>query len=132
MAWATYWVEGVAAKSKNSSQAWAFLQYLSSPEVVAKLYNQESKIRDFGEPYARKDLAVQLENDPLVGAFVSQGSYAESWYLCSRTFDNGINDKMIKYFEDAVNTALQTRDVSSALTTASQGVSQVLGRYGIK
>lgn len=132
VAWATYWVEGVSAKSKNTKEAWDFLAYLSSKEALTKFYNNASQVRKFGEPYPRKDLASQLETDPFAGAFVKQGSYAQSWYLCAETHDNGINDRMIKYFEDAVNAVLQGKTVTDALTTANQGVSQVLSQYGIK
>jgi multiple sugar transport system substrate-binding protein len=132
VAWATYWVEGVAAKSKSTKEAWDFLNYLSSKESVTKLYSNESQVRGFGEPYARIDLASELKSDPVVGAFVVQGPYAKSWYLCSQTYDNGINDKIIKYFEDAVNGALANQSITSVLTTASQGVTQVLSQYGIK
>lgn len=130
--WATYWVEGVSNRSQNQEAAWDFLTYLVSKEVLARLYSQSSNERDFGEPYSRKDLASQLEDDPVVGAFVQQGPYAQSWYLCARTHDNGLNDKMIKYFEDAVNAVIKGESASSALTNASQGVTQVLSQYGMQ
>jgi multiple sugar transport system substrate-binding protein len=132
VAWATYWAEGVSAKSQNNAEAWKFLEYLSSSETLAKFYTNASQVRNFGEPYPRTDLASQLTSDPVMGAFVSQGPYAKSFYMCSRTHDNGINDKIIKYYEDAINTVLQNNNVTQALTTASQGISQVLTQYGIK
>ena len=132
VSWATYWVEGVSSKSKNIQAAWDFLSYLSSKEALTQFYNQTTLLRDFGEPYSRKDLASQLEDDPFVGAFVKQGPYAKSWYLCSATHDNGINDKMIKYFEDAVNKVLKGESAAKALETTSQGVARVLNQYKIK
>lgn len=132
VSWASFWVEGVALKSKNSQAAWDFLSYLSSKEALTKFYDNAAQVRGFGEPYPRIDMASLLENDPLVGSFVKQGSYAKSWYLCSQTHDNGINDKMIKYFEDAVNANLNNQTATNSLTTASQGVAQVLKQYGIK
>jgi multiple sugar transport system substrate-binding protein len=132
VAWATYWAEGVSAKSQNQQAAWEFLQFLSSKDSLKKLYTNASKIRDFGEPYPRKDMVSELESDPIVGAFVKQGSYAQTWYLSSATHDNGINDRIINYFKDAVNETLQTRNVSTALETASQGVTQVLNQYQVK
>jgi len=132
VAWATFWVEGVSLKSKHQKEAWEFLSYMASKETLKKFYNNAAKVRGFGEPYPRKDMAQELEDDPLVGSFVKQGSYAQSWYLCSRTHDNGLNDKMIKYFEDAVNSVVQRKSASKALITVAQGVSQILGRYGIQ
>lgn len=132
VAWASYWVEGVWAKSKNTQAAWEFLNYLSSKDVLTKLYTNASQVRGFGEPYARIDMADTLKSDPIVGAFVAQGPYAKTWYMCSQTNDNGINDKMIKYFEDAVNGVLDGQTAASMLTTANKGVTQVLNQYGIK
>jgi multiple sugar transport system substrate-binding protein len=132
IAWATYWVEGVSNKSANNQAAWEFLEYLSSQEGLVALYNQASKTRNFGEPYPRKSLASQLESDPVVGSFVKQGNYSQSWYLCSSTHDNGINDKMIKYFEDAVNSVLGGESVSQVLEPLNQGVVQVLSQYNIQ
>ncbi|TSC53189.1 MAG: Uncharacterized protein LiPW16_464 [Microgenomates group bacterium LiPW_16] len=131
ISWASYWVEGVWAKSKNQEQAWEFLKYLGSKEVMTKLFAEEAKTRLFGEPYSRIDLGQTLVNDPYIGAFISQAPNARSFYLCSRTHDNGINDKIIKYFEDAVNSLDKGVSPTAALETAAKGVSQVLATYGI-
>ncbi len=132
IAWASFWVEGVSNQNQHSAAAWDFLQYLIDKETLQTFYAQASKIRVFGEPYPLKELASQLEDDPIVGAVVKQGEYAQTWYMCSATHDNGINDRIIKYFEDAVNSVNSGTSVSKALGTASQGVSQVLTQYGTK
>lgn len=132
VAWATYWVDGVSSKSKNTQAAWEFLNYLSSKDALTKLYANASQIRGFGEPYARIDMAETIKSDPVAGAFVTQGSYAKTWYMCSQTYDNGINDKMIKYFEDAVNGVIDGQTATSTLATANKGIAQVLAQYGIK
>lgn len=131
VAWASYWVEGVSQKSPLQKQAWEFLKYLTSQEVLRKLYQAQSATRLFGEPYSRQDLASELINDPLVAPFVKQAPYAKSWYLCSRTFDNGLNELMINYFADAVNAVNQKAAVGRALETTAQGVQQTLARYQI-
>jgi len=132
LTWATYWVEGVNKKSPQTEQAWEFLKYLSTKEVMQKLYQAQSKLRLFGEPYSRTDMAGLLKNEPYVGVFIEQAPKAKSWYLCSRTFDNGINDKIIKYYEDAVNAVNKGQSPKSALATVAQGVAQVLSQYGAK
>lgn len=129
--WASYWVEGVSKKSKKQEEAWALLKYLSSKEVMQKLYQASSGTRLFGEPYARTDMAAALESQPYVGAFIKQAPMARSWYLASKTFDNGINDKIIQYYASAVNAVNQGKSAKDALTTAGQGVSQVLATYGL-
>ncbi len=130
--WASYWVEGVSAKSKNQEAAWQFMKYLTSRETAMKLYAQESKTRLFGEPYARIDLASSISDDPYVGSYVKQAQNAKSFPLASRTFDNGINDKLIKYLEDAINSMIQNSEApGAALQTVSSGFRQVLSGYGL-
>lgn len=129
--WATYWLEGVSKKSANSAAAWEFVQYLSSREVLTKMYNLASKTRLFGEPYPRQDMASLLQTDPFLGAVLSQALSAQSWPLSSRTFDNGLNDKIIKYYEDAINSYLNNQAEKEITQNLTQGVTQVLSQYGI-
>ncbi len=132
VAWASYWVEGVSAKSKNQAAAWEFVKYLTGSEGASKLYTDVTKAgRLFGEPYARVELANTLTNDPYAGAYIKQALYARSFPLASRTGDNGINDRMIQYLTDAVNNMVNGMAPSQALTTMSQGFRQVLTSYGI-
>lgn len=129
--WASYWVEGVSVKSKHPEQAWKFVKFLTSRETATKLYTEAAKTRLFGEPYARVDLKDSVAADPYVGAYVAQATSAKSFPLASRTFDNGINDKLIKYIEDAVNAVAGGSAPSAALETAATGFRQVLGTYGV-
>ena len=133
--WASYWAEGVSKKSKNQDAAWEFVKYLSDKGTMEKLYkiqSQSSATRPFGEPYSRVEMASLLKDDPYVAPFINQAPTARSWYLSSRTFDNGLNDKIIKYFEDAVNSVLLNKTTAQvALETVASGVSQVLAQYGI-
>lgn len=131
VSWASYWVEGVSNKSKLQPQAFTFLKYLTSREVVTKFYSEAAKTRLFGEIYARTDLGNTIEADPFAGAYAKQAKTAKSFPLASRTFDNGLNDKLIKYLEDAVNSVAAGSAPSSALTTAASGFRQVLGQYGL-
>lgn len=129
--WASFWVEGVWEKSQNKKEAWEFLKYLSSKEVMQKLFQAQSQTRLFGEPYSRTDMADLLKTNQYLGAYITQAPASRSWFLCSRTFDNGINDKTIKYFEDAVNAVNQGKASAEALSTASQGIAQILAQYGL-
>lgn len=129
--WASYWVEGVAKKSPKQEEAWDFLKFLTSREEMQKLYQGASKTRLFGQPYARVEMASLLQDQPYVGAYIKEAPTVRSGYLSSRTYDNGLNDKIIKYFENAVNAVNQGNEIGSALETASQGVAQVLAQYGL-
>lgn len=129
--WASFWVEGVAKKSQYQKEAWEFLKFLSQNQTLEKFYLAASKDRLFGELYPRKEMAQKLEGNPLVVPFITQATSAKTWYLCSRTYDNGLNDRMIKYFGDAVNAVNQGQSPQQALETAASGVSQLLSQYGI-
>lgn len=131
IAWASYWVEGVSQASTHKKEAWELLQYLASDAVLTKLYTAQSQVRLFGEPYPKPQLAASLEADPIVGTFVKQGPYAKSWYLASKTWDNGLNDRMIQYYENAINQIRQGGQPDQALPTLAQGVTQVLNQFGI-
>jgi len=98
---------------------------------LQKLYQVQSQVRFFGELYPYPSMANLLASNSLVVPFINQASKAKTWYLCSRTFDNGLNDRMIKYFEDAVNAVNNQNSVSEALKTTSQGVTQLLSQYGL-
>lgn len=129
--WATYWAEGVNTKSDNKDEAWKFLKYLSSKEVQQKLYADQAKSRSFGELYSRKDLANELAGDPITSAFMQDAPYAKGWQMSSYTHDDGANDQIIQYYEDAVTALISGERIEDVQETLNQGVSQVLRQYGI-
>jgi len=131
ISWSSFWVEGVGKRSSKQKEAWAFLKFLSSKEGLEKAYQAQSQVRLFGEVYPRVDMASSLASNNLITPFINQASKAKTWYLCSRTFDNGINDRMIKYYEDAVNAVNGGTAASDILKTTSQGVSQLLSQYDL-
>ncbi len=129
--WASFWVEGVAKKSEHKKEAWEFMKFLSSPQTLQKLYQSQAQTRLFGELYPQVGMANLLTTNSLIAPFINQAPKAKTWYLCSRTFDNGLNDRMIKYFEDAVNSVNAGKDTKEALSITEQGVSQLLSQYGL-
>ncbi len=130
--WASYWSEGVSKSSKNKEAAWKLLKFLSSKETLQKFYAQAASKRLFGEVPSRVDMADAYVSDPYIGAYISSAKSAKSWYLSSRTFDNGINDRIIKYYQDAVNAITKgTMDTAEAAVPVKTGVTQVLGQFGV-
>ncbi len=127
--WATFWAYAVSSKSQNLREAWDFVKFLTSADTQKQLYQQASQVRLFGLPYSRASLKGELANDPVAGAFVNQAPSYKSWYLSSSTADQGVNDEMIKYFEDAVNATVAGQDPAQALQTSAKGVAQVLDKY---
>lgn len=133
--YASYWVEGVSLDSRHSEEAWKFLKFLSEKETLTKLYENASRVRLFGEPYPRVDMRELLLRDPILGGFMELAPVAKSGYLHSRTFDgaSGINTSLVQYYQDAVNSIDATNDRidTRQTTTLSNGVQQVLSRYGL-
>lgn len=129
--WGTYWAEGVNAKGQNKDESWKLLKFLSSAETEKKMFAEQSKIRQFGEPFARKDLTQQSSN-PVVATVLSTGATATNWYLNAFTFDSGLNDQIIRYYRDGVNAMITSnRTADQVVPTISTGVKQVLRQYGV-
>lgn len=126
---ANYWVEGVSLKSKNQIEAWKFLKFLVNKENQPKLFANQSKIRLFGTAYSRVDLANLLAQHEYLSAVIKQASYFQSLPLVSRTFDNGLNDEIIKYLENAVNSTNEGVSYSEAARTAKKGIEQVYFKF---
>lgn len=129
---ASYWVQGVSARSKHQREAMLLMHYLAQKDTEEKLYSLEAKTRPFGEPYARMDLADTLKDDPLVYPFISQAKTAQSTYFSSNTNDSGINAQMNGYLANAIRSMFTSTDVKTIVNTLAQGVSQILGQYGIQ
>jgi len=98
---------------------------------MTKLYEIQSKIKPFGEPYSRVDLAPLLAQDPYLGAVMKQANNLISLPIVSRTMDNGLNDEIIKYLENAINSTILGVSYNEALTEAKKGVDQVFTKYNI-
>jgi ABC-type glycerol-3-phosphate transport system substrate-binding protein len=130
---ASYWVNGVSAKSTHQAEAMEFMQYLAQKSTAQEIYTQTAKVREFGEPYARKDLQQSLQENQLVYPFVSQLDDAGSSFFASDTDDGdtGINTEMNSYLQTAIN-AINSGDSSadSAAQDLNNGVAQVLQKYG--
>lgn len=127
---ASYWAEGVSVKSQHQKQALLFMKYLASKQAAAKLYADEAKTRAFGEPYARIDLADNLKSNPLAYTFVEQAPFALSSPFVDSTYDDGLNQELDTYLGNAVNSMDNGGSAQDAFDTFSQGVSQILQKYG--
>lgn len=131
---ASYWVEGVSKFSPRQKEAWEFLRFLSEKEQQTKLFELQAKTRRFGSPYSRVDLGSLLTQNEYIGAIIKQAesdAYV-SVPTISRTYDNGLNDDINKYIENAINATTQGVSYQEAMQTTKQGVDQVFSRYQIE
>ena len=131
---ASYWVEGVSAKSPNQQAAMDFMHYLAQKSTAQEFYTETSKTRSFGEPYARRDLQSSLQENQLVYPFVEQLDDAGSSFFASDTEDGdtGINTMMNTYLQTAVTTVNTNGSATSAVSDLGNGVAQVLQKYGVQ
>ena len=132
---ASYWAEGVSARSPNQKEALLFMHYLAQEETAQKFYTEASKVRLFGEPYARTDLASSLKTNPLVYPFIQQADNAASSFFASKTHDGdgGLNFLANSYLSNAINSLVGDNNATqTAVDTLDQGVAQVFEKYGIQ
>lgn len=132
---ASYWVEGVNAKSKNQKAALEFMKYLAQKETAEKFYAETAKTRAFGEPYARKDLRENLREEPMVYPFLSQMDDASSTMFSSDTHDgdDGLNTLLNTYLGNTIRSiTVDTDSPDKAVDTLNSGVKSVYKKYGIK
>ncbi len=131
LSWATYWAEGVSQQSKNKDKAWEFLKFMSTVPSLKSAYAKAASVRSFGEIYPRKDMADELVSNEVAKSVLDDAPYAKNWYLNSATHDNGLNDKLIQYYTDAVNGIVGGKKPEDVLVTLEQGTAQVLGQYNV-
>lgn len=128
---ATYWVEGVSKYSPNQIEAWKFLIFLSEKESLEKLFAEQGKTRLFGQPSSRIDMSEQLIQHEYLGPVIQQADYYQTIPVAARTFDDGLNDNIIQYLENAINETEKGVSYNAALSTAHDGVLQVLTRFEV-
>lgn len=130
--WATYWTEGVNNLSSHQTEAWKFLEYLSSVDGLSTMYLAQSQIRDFGEIYPRKSMVNKLADNEKVQPFISTANNATNWYLASNTNDGGLNTDMQKYFGDAINSILKKEKSEETMSNFRKGIVQTQNKYSLK
>jgi len=124
VSYATYWPEGVWAKSASRDSAWEFLKYASSGQALQKI-NQSLKANSKPQrAYPIQSLNQQFTNDPILGSVVALAPVAKSWYLADHTNDGktGLNTQLANAYALAF---------SNDTKTAQTDVLKILNQYGI-
>jgi len=132
MTLASYWAEGVSAKSTHQKEAFLFMQFLAQKETAQKLFTEESKTRSFGEPYAQVDLADTVKTNALLYPFLFQAKSAASSPFVGDTKDTVFNGPLNSYLGNAIRSVLGTTSVQSAIDTLTKGTAQIFSQYAQK
>ncbi|KKU79255.1 MAG: hypothetical protein UY05_C0035G0006, partial [Candidatus Peregrinibacteria bacterium GW2011_GWA2_47_7] len=111
--WASYYGLAVSRNSKNSQEAWNFVQFLAS-QSSARLYHQKTK-----RPAARRDLIVEQKKEPITNVFVSQVGYANSFHI----FDD---QKFNAILNDAIQAAVNGQSFKEAFSGAQTKMNDLL------
>lgn len=129
--WASYWVEGVSAKSAARETAFELLKFLAQADTAQIFYTEAAKLRLFGEPYSQVNLAQGVLADPFVGAFIQSAPTATSFPAATNTFDNGLNDRIVNLFKDTINSVNRGMNTREAAQTLTKGINQVFSQFGL-
>lgn len=117
--WGSFWMYAVPKNSKNSAAAWEFLKFASQPEEQRKIFNEEAKIRTFGEPPSNKQLVGDYSQNVYLSVYLNSASNAKSGILAGRA-GNENEEAAVK---TAVNSILAGVAVKDALTTLQTSLS---------
>ncbi|MDD2822616.1 MAG: extracellular solute-binding protein [Candidatus Daviesbacteria bacterium] len=126
--WGSFWGYSVAVKP-TFTEAWKFLQYLSTPQSLQVLYQQKTQNQSVGSAFPRRDMAALLVNDPVLGAYINEAPTMKGWYLNSNASDSGINDEVITLYKEAVDKVLQGTDPEQSLQGMNIKIKQVIDKY---
>lgn len=111
---ASYFPLVVARTSDMPTEAWSFIQYLTSADALQTYHAKTNR------PTSRKDMVQQQSTEPIFGTFAYQASFAKSYKI----FDD---EAYRKVFTDAIQEVV--RNVASpreALTTAQNKITCLL------
>ncbi len=127
--WGSFWALSVSNSSKYPEAAWEFLQFISEPDTQRLIFDTASQVRIFGEPFARMDMKDDLKEDPWLGTFVKEAPTYRTWYLASKTQDQGINAELSREFAGVIKVSLSGQDTQSALQAASPRIQTIIDTY---
>ncbi|MFA5932668.1 MAG: extracellular solute-binding protein [Microgenomates group bacterium] len=126
--WGGFWDYSVSTK-QTYTEAWKFLQYLSTPQAMQVLYQQKTQNQLVGDAFPRRDMADLLVNDPILGAYVSEAPTMKGWFLNSKIKDAGINDEVISLYGKAVNDVLSGSSPEQALQGMDVKIKVIIDKY---
>jgi multiple sugar transport system substrate-binding protein len=133
VSWASIWFEAVPKSAPHYEEAWRFLSFLSSAKAQQTLFESAAQDRGVPQPPANKAVASLAQQNPVLKPFVDSLPTARTFYTASLTHDQqtGLNSRLIKYLEDAVNAISTGQQKDKTADTMILGFNQVLSEFGL-
>jgi len=127
-----YWAEGVSKYSKNQTEAWKLLKFMSEADNLEILFKSQTQNRGMGMAYSRIDMKGKLGDHPELSPLMAELDYMVTIPFISRTYDKALNDEIIQYVGAAINNTAKGVSYSAAFNEAAQGIAQILKKYKIE
>lgn len=124
VSWASFWMYVVPKSSSNSKAAWKFINYLSQDDQQLAIFNEASKYRPYGAPFASVSLASQAgqsASSQYVKPVINTASYAKSNFLSARSG----NSAEVEALRTAVNAVISGQSAEEALKACKQTLSGI-------
>lgn len=116
VSWGSFWMYVVPKSSSNSKAAWKFINYLSQDDQQLALFNEASKYRPYGAPFASVSLASQAgqsASSQFVRPVLDTAPYAKSNFFSARS-GNSAEVEALRAAVNAVISGDQTSEVALA------------------
>lgn len=85
--WGSFWMY-VVPKNRTAEQkeaGWTYVGYVTGETASRDLFNENTKIRQFGTPFARVSLASDLVGDPYLSPIMNSAPNAKSAEIASKS-----------------------------------------------
>lgn len=90
--WASFWMYVVPKNSTHKAEAWKFLNFLTTEGSEKALFEEGSKVRPFGVPYALTSLATEISGDKYLGPLMQSALNATSSEAAGRSGNRAQED----------------------------------------
>lgn len=113
-----YWGEAVSRRSLYPTEAWDFIKYLNEESQLKTMYSNSSKVRAFGEPYARKDMAEEISNNPYVSPILQMAPTMKSWKMGDQSYvENVLRTTINDVVVNGVNPSTAMQDAEDSINS---------------
>ena len=116
--WGSFWMEAVSKNGSNKDVAWDFLKFMTGEEGARALFDEQSKLRAFGQPYALRSLKDSLAGNPYLDVYLKSAETAKSGLLSGKAG----NDKETDALAEAINKILLGTPAAEALSTVKDSL----------